>query len=245
MSLNIFLIYTIYSLCCLCIDFYDISAWSGCWFDVYIRRFIYKFLNVCPFDYMAVGGSGKVGPVNQVNHTSWVAVATPTDRPKSVRNRCLIELFVALFVLSLCPFDISMSVGAFVIGLSQISSFLSSYLSHPGIWSSLHVEVNIDLQAALFLCFSWKQNIESTEECSNSIARKNNDKFGKRIGLNKSQMGRDQVSGGVSVPCCYGTPIVNVLWKPLRIQRKVESGKKVTGWYKVWSMGGGVVIVFG
>ena len=47
----------------------------------------------CPFDYTAVAGSGKVGPVNQVNHTSWVAVVTPTDRPKSVHNRCLIELF--------------------------------------------------------------------------------------------------------------------------------------------------------
>ena len=33
--------------------------------------------------------------------------------------------FVALFVLSLCPFDISVGVGAFVIGLSQISSFFS------------------------------------------------------------------------------------------------------------------------
>ena len=75
-------------------------------FVVYIRRFDYKFLNVCPFDYTAVAGSGKVWPVNQVNHTSWVAVVTPTDRPKSVRNRCVIELFVALFVLSLCPFDI-------------------------------------------------------------------------------------------------------------------------------------------
>ena len=53
-----------------------------------------------------------------------MAVFTPTDRPKSVRNRCLIELFVALFVLSLCPFDISVGVGAFVIGLGQISSFL-------------------------------------------------------------------------------------------------------------------------
>ena len=60
-----------------------------------------------------------------VNHTSWVAVVTPTDRPKSVRNRCVIELFVAFFVLSLCPFDISVGVGAFVIGLSQISSFFS------------------------------------------------------------------------------------------------------------------------
>ena len=45
-----------------CIDFYDLSAWCGCWFVVYIRRFINKFLNMCPFDYSAVAGSGKVGP---------------------------------------------------------------------------------------------------------------------------------------------------------------------------------------
>ena len=32
---------------------------------------------------------------------------------------------MALFVLSLCSFDISVGVGAFVIGLSQISSFFS------------------------------------------------------------------------------------------------------------------------
>ena len=60
------------------------------------------------------------------NHTSWVAVVTQTDRPKSVRSRCLIEFFVAVFVLSLCPLDISVGVGAFVTGLGQISSFLSS-----------------------------------------------------------------------------------------------------------------------
>ena len=35
-------------------------------------------------------------PVYRCNHTSWVAVVTSTDRPKSVRNRCVIELFVAL-----------------------------------------------------------------------------------------------------------------------------------------------------
>ena len=55
-------------------------------------------------------GELECGPVNQVNHTSWVAVVTPTDRPKSVRNCCLIELFVALCALSLCPFDISVGV---------------------------------------------------------------------------------------------------------------------------------------
>ena len=70
-----------------------------------------QILNVCPFDYTAVAGSGKVGPVNKVKYTSWVAVVTPTDRPTSVRNRCVIELFVALFVLSLCPFNISVGAG--------------------------------------------------------------------------------------------------------------------------------------
>ena len=79
---------------------------------------------MCPFDYTPVAEVGRWAR-KPVNHTSWVAVVTPTDRPKSVRNRCLIELFVALFVLSLCPFDISVSEGAFVIGLGQISSFLS------------------------------------------------------------------------------------------------------------------------
>ena len=35
------------------------------------------------------------------------------------------DAHVALFVLSLCPYDISVGVWAFVIGLSQISSFFS------------------------------------------------------------------------------------------------------------------------
>ena len=54
-----------------------------------------------------------------------MAVVTPTDRPKSVSNRCFIELIVPLFVLSLCNFIISFGTGATVLGLSQISSFLS------------------------------------------------------------------------------------------------------------------------
>ena len=54
-----------------------------------------------PFDYTAVAGSGKVRPVNHVNHTSWVAVVSPTDRPKSVRNRC-VKTF--LWRCLWCPF---------------------------------------------------------------------------------------------------------------------------------------------
>ena len=33
-----------------------------------------------------------------VHHTSLVAVATPTDRPKSVHNRCVIEPFGGVFI---------------------------------------------------------------------------------------------------------------------------------------------------
>ena len=57
---------------------------------------------MCTFDYTAVAGSGKVGPVNQVNHTSWVAVVTPTDRPKSVRG--LIQLFCGIVCVVTLPF---------------------------------------------------------------------------------------------------------------------------------------------
>ena len=35
--------------------------------------------------------------VNRFNHTSGVTVVTPTDRPKSVRNRCVIEVFDGVF----------------------------------------------------------------------------------------------------------------------------------------------------
>ena len=37
-------------------------------------------------------------------HTSWVAVVTPTDRPKSVRNRYVIELFYGVVCVVTLPF---------------------------------------------------------------------------------------------------------------------------------------------
>ena len=41
-------------------------------------------------------------PVNRFNHTSWVAVVSPTDRHNLAHNRCVIEVFGSVFVLSLC-----------------------------------------------------------------------------------------------------------------------------------------------
>ena len=46
-------------------------------------------------------------------------------RPKSVHNRCVIEGFDGVCVLSRCFLDFSVDDGAFVIGLSKISSFFS------------------------------------------------------------------------------------------------------------------------
>ena len=55
-----------------------------------------------------------------------MTVVTPTDRPKSVCNRYVIEVFVA-FVCCPLVFEFSVGIGGFVIGLSQISFFFSLY----------------------------------------------------------------------------------------------------------------------
>ena len=34
----------------------------------------------------------------RVNHTGWITVVTPTDRPKSARNRCVIERICSVVV---------------------------------------------------------------------------------------------------------------------------------------------------
>ena len=57
-------------------------------------------------------------PINWFNHISLVAIICPTNRPKSVCNRCVIEVFGGVSVLSRCFFGFSVGVGAFVIGLS-------------------------------------------------------------------------------------------------------------------------------
>ena len=54
-----------------------------------------------------------------------LTAVTPTDRPKLVRNRCVIEVFGGVFMLSRCFLDFSVGEGVFIIGLSHISSFFS------------------------------------------------------------------------------------------------------------------------
>ena len=70
-----------------------------------------------------------------------MTAVTPTDRPKSVRNSCVIKVFGGVFMLSRCFLDCSVGVGVFVTGLSQISSFFSYY-------QILEVSINIATGAA-------------------------------------------------------------------------------------------------
>ena len=74
---------------------------------------------------------------------------------------------MALFVLSLCPFDISVGIGAFVIGLGQISSFLSLIIvrtiSHEfGEWRFYNF-VNIILWAMY-------SNLDGDSKCMASLS---------------------------------------------------------------------------
>ena len=71
---------------------------------------------------------GRLGARKPVNHTCWMTVVTPTDRPKSVRNCCVIEMFGGIFVLSI-GFRIFSWYGVFVIELSQISFFFALWLN--------------------------------------------------------------------------------------------------------------------
>ena len=52
-----------------------------------------------------------------------MTAVTPTDRPKMVRNSCVIKVFGGVFMLSRCFLDFSVDEGVIVTGLSQISSF--------------------------------------------------------------------------------------------------------------------------
>ena len=51
-----------------------------------------------------------------------MGVVTLTDRAKSVRNRCVIQMFVSFFCCQLV-FEFPFDKGAFGIGPSQISFF--------------------------------------------------------------------------------------------------------------------------
>ena len=81
--------------------------------------------------------------LNRFNQTNGLAAGTPTNRHKSVRNRCVLKVLVAFFVLSRRFLEFSVSVGDFTIGLSQISSFFS-YVNRQTLSSFALVNKSLD-----------------------------------------------------------------------------------------------------
>ena len=98
---------------------------SACSASFFIRRIIHSFKCVSFWLNIFCGKWEGWDPVNRFMHIRSVAVVTPTYRPKSVRNRCVIEVFGCVFVLSLYFYDFNVDEGALVIRLSQISYLFS------------------------------------------------------------------------------------------------------------------------
>ena len=59
-----------------------------------------------------------------------MAIVTSTDLPKSVRNRCVFEVFGGVLMVSCCFFYFSEGVGAFVITESDLPPFSQSWYAH-------------------------------------------------------------------------------------------------------------------
>ena len=66
-------------------------------------------MHVCHFDYTAFAVSWKVGTLltGLTTPVGWLSLLTPTDCPKSVSNRCVIEVLGGNFMLSRCFFNFS------------------------------------------------------------------------------------------------------------------------------------------
>ena len=69
---------------------------SGIWYFCIVYNII---VAPCPLD-GCCGEWENWDPVNRFNHTSWMTVVTSTDCPKSVRNRCVIAVFVRFCVVT-------------------------------------------------------------------------------------------------------------------------------------------------
>ena len=92
-----------------------------------------------------------------VNHTSWVAVVTPTDRPKSVRNRCLIELFCGVVCVVTLPFwHFCWCRGFCHRTESDLFLFLLQCIIKLSIWFDRHEEritnININIDIVTIKC---------------------------------------------------------------------------------------------
>ena len=112
----------IWSYCIKVVHFILISFFKTCFhhceslYNKYFYRAMYDWLQYF------CGESKGWTLLTWFNQTSGVTDVTPNDRPKSVRNRC-VSVWWHFLCCQRCFLNFSVGVGAFVIGLSQVSSF--------------------------------------------------------------------------------------------------------------------------
>ena len=86
---------------------YDMDSWDGrcpggarnC-----SNMLLYGEYDLFSHGYLSEYIRSSVVYTYEVNHTRWVAVVTPTDCPKSIHNRCVIELFCGVVCVVILPF---------------------------------------------------------------------------------------------------------------------------------------------
>ena len=103
-------------LCFLCLSYLLVLG--------FYKESIYLFYHVCFYFYIFCGLWEGWDPINKFNHIHWVTASTPTDSTKSVCNRYVIEVAGGGCV---CVVFFSLGIVAFVIGLSCITCFYSTY----------------------------------------------------------------------------------------------------------------------
>ena len=81
------------------------TRWRG---EIYSQSSWCSRVRCIYYNHTAVAVSWKVGPVNQVKHTSWVTIIAQTYRPKSLCNRT----FCSILCCCIAFHDFSISKGS-------------------------------------------------------------------------------------------------------------------------------------
>ena len=140
---------------------------------LFIRMIVDEYLNLCPFDYTAFAVSWKVGI--WLNKTScWLSLLQLTNlRLSAIVVHVCNWGFWWRFVLSCCILFFFVGVGAFFIGLSQISTFVLVIY--------LHVTIILNVYHVWFhwneLCISVKNEKKSKNSTWKCLSPAANEPF--------------------------------------------------------------------
>ena len=185
--LNILLIYCFITLNVHIIICNGLCALFCCWSLVFIKRIIYKFSNVCSFDYTAFAVSGKVWYPKPVKAYQVWWLSVPQLIVRILQTLCYRSIG-GVFVMQRCFFgDFSLGVGSFVIGLRQIFSFFAVH-NFGHILSNRTIIWNKVIAVCLPCLISFELANWSCEECNAS----KNYKFSKKL--------TDSVTGNTNLP---------------------------------------------